>query len=341
MRELKRRASERGARQRETQGGTSRKKKVWFPAWAAGRRPDRFTLLLARGSRAGRGVSCSCGRPATDRGCWRTRSATLWLPAVSWRGKVLVAGCSGRRCIRRCSPAGDCSRSTRTPSPGRSTPSCFGLTVLVAGRVAARRLHSRFLWLWGCFSIALALPLAEVASHALSESAFILFATLALTQIDAHLGGGGRGALIRAAAFSALACLTRYMGAAVVLAVVPLLLAARVAPREKMKHIAVYTLVAAAPLGLWMLRNLLVGGSTTGARGRVFYSLDFIVDEVLRNARGDWWLVGLTAPALLALAMAAGPCAPSPPGTGKGMLPLLRMLPGGRCGCSEGFRLRT
>ena len=183
---------------------------------------------------------------------------------------------------------------------------CFGLTVLVAGRWLRRYLHSRFLWLWGCFSIALALPLAEVASHALSESAFILFATLALTRINAHLGGGGRAALIRAAAFSALACLTRYMGASVVLAVVPLLLAARVAPREKMKHIAVYTLIAATPLGLWMLRNLLVGGSTTGARGRVFYSLDFIVDEVLRNARGDWWLVGLTAPALLALAMAAG-----------------------------------
>ena len=217
---------------------------------------------------------------------------------------------------------------------------CFGLTVLVAGRWLRRQLHSRFLWLWGCFSIALALPLAEVASHALSESAFILFATLALTRIDAHLGGGGRGALIRAAAFSALACLTRYMGAAVVLAVVPLLLAARVAPREKMKHIAVYTLIAATPLGLWMLRNLLVGGSTTGARGRVFYSLDFIVDEVLRNARGDWWLVGLTArpcwrwrwpPAMRSVAA----------GTGKGTLPLSRMLPGGRCGCSAALRSPT
>ena len=182
----------------------------------------------------------------------------------------------------------------------------FGLTVLVAGSWLRRHLHSRFLWLWGCLSIALALPLAEVASWALSESAFILFVTLALTQIDTHLGGGGRASLIRAAAFSALACLTRYMGASVILAAIPLLLAARgVAAREKVERIVVYTLIAAAPTGLWMLRNFLLAGSATGGRDVGFYSFPWLVDEALRIAAGDWWLAGLTAPVLLALAMAA------------------------------------
>ena len=181
----------------------------------------------------------------------------------------------------------------------------FGLTVLVAGWWLRRHLRSRFLWLWGCFSIALALPLAEIASSAMSESAFILFVTLALTQIDVHLRGGGRASLIRAAGFSALACLTRYMGASVILAVVPLLLAARAAPREKMKRIPIYMLIAAVPVGLWMLRNVLIGGSTTGERELGFYSFPFIVDEALRIAVGGWWLVGLTAPVLLALVMAA------------------------------------
>ena len=148
-------------------------------------------------------------------------------------------------------------------------------------------------------------PVAEVASHALSQAVSILFVTLALTQVASHLGDGGRASLIRAA-FSALACLTRYMGASVVLAVVQLLLAARVAPREKMKRIAVYTLIAAAPVGLWMLRNFLLAGSTTGERGSAFYAFPSIADEVLRIAVGDWWLVGLTGPVLLALVMAAG-----------------------------------
>ena len=180
----------------------------------------------------------------------------------------------------------------------------FGLTVLVAGWWLRRHLQSRFLWLWGCLSIALALPLVEIASEAMSEAAFILFVTLSLTQVDAHLGRGGRASLIRAAAFSALACLTRYLGASVILAVVPLLLAARVAPRKKMKRIAVYTLIAAAPVGLWMLRNYLLVGLPVGPRGKVFYSFPFIVDEVVRIAvEGWWWLVGSTAPVLLALVL--------------------------------------
>ena len=181
----------------------------------------------------------------------------------------------------------------------------FGLTILVAGWWLRRHLHSRLLWLWGCLSIALALPLVEIASHALSEAVFILFVTLALTQVDAHLRGGGRAALVRAAAFSALACLTRYMGAAVILAVVPMLLTARVAPWEKMKRIAVYTLIAAALVGLWMLRNFLIAGSMTGERGWDSYSFDFIVGEVLRFAVSGLWLIGLTAPVLLALVIAA------------------------------------
>ena len=130
--------------------------------------------------------------------------------------------------------------------------------------------------------------------------------TLSLTQVDAHLRDGERATLVRAGAFSALACLTRYMGASVLLVVVPLLLAARVAPWEKMKRIVVYTLIAAAPVGLWLLRNFLIAGSMTGERSWDSYSFDFIVGEALRLAVSGSWLVGLTAPVLLALVMAAG-----------------------------------
>ena len=182
----------------------------------------------------------------------------------------------------------------------------FGLTILVAGWWLRRHMRSRFLWMWGCVSIALAFPLVQLASEAMSDSAFILFVTLSLAQIDAHLDGRGRASLILAAAFSALAFLTRYMGASLILAVVPMLIAARVAPREKMKRIAAYALIAAAPAALWMLRNFLVVGSATGDRSLGFYSFRFIVDEALRIVAGGWWLPGLIVPALLALAMAAG-----------------------------------
>ncbi len=182
----------------------------------------------------------------------------------------------------------------------------FGLTVLVAGWWLRRYLHSKWLWQWGCLAVALALPLVEIATQAMSEAAFILFVTLSLTQIDAHLNGGGRASLLRAAAFSALAGLTRYLGPALILAVVPLLLAAPVAPREKLKRIAVYTLLAAAPLGLWLLRNFLLVGSATGSKNQISYSFPFILDAAWRIAVAEWWLIGLTAPVLVALGIAAG-----------------------------------
>ncbi len=286
----------------------SGKKKGWFPEWAATRRPGRFTLLLAAAAGLGAGLVflrlASYGPGMLSDGLTYIMTARNLLAGDGLDGywgqyvylpplyPVMLAG-------------GGLFGLDPYAFAGPLNAVLFGLTVLAAGWWLRRHLHSRFLWLWGCFSIALAPPLTEIASHALSESAFILFVTLALTQIDAHLRSGGRAALVRAAAFSALACLTRYMGVSVILAVVALLLAARVAPREKMKRIAVYTLIAAAPVGLWMLRNFLVVGSMTGERWRAPYSFPFIVDEALRIAVGGWWLVGLTAPVLLALVMAA------------------------------------
>ena len=308
MRELKRPASERGARGRGAQGETARKIKVWFPAWAAARRPDRFTLLLGAAAALGAGLvflrQASYG-PGMGWDAVNYIMAArnllagnglvdLIRPMVSWPPlyPAMLAG-------------GGLFGLDPYAVAGPLNAVLFGLTVLVAGWWLRHHLHSRFLWLWGCLAIALALPLAEIASRALSEAAFILFVTLSLTQIDAHLSSGKRASLIQAAAFSALACLTRYMGASVILAVVPLLLAARVAPPEKMKRIVVYTLIAAVPVGLWMLRNFLLVGLPVGPRDKVFYSFPFIVDEALHIAVNDWWLVGLTAPVLLALVMAA------------------------------------
>ena len=309
MRELKRAASERGFLGRGAQGETSRRQKVRLPAWAADRRPDRFALLLAAAAATAAGLVLLRQAAYGPQMGWDAVNyvtaarnllagaglVDLLRPMVSWPPMypALLAG-------------GGLFGLDPYAVAGPLNAVFFGLTVLVAGWWLRRRLRSRLLWLWGCFSIALALPLAETASRAESESAFILFVTLALTQIDVHLSGGGRASLLRAAAFSALACLTRYMGVSVIVAVIPLLLAARVAPREKMKRIAVYMLLAAAPLGLWMLRNFLLVGLPVGSRSGVFYSLPYIADEALRIAVEDWWLVGLTAPVLLALAAAAG-----------------------------------
>ena len=220
-----------------------------------GRRPDRFTLLLAAAAALGAGLVFLRLASYGPRTWWDTVNyVTVARNLLAGDGLVGLGGgpwVSWPPLYPAMLAGGGLFGFDPYAVTGPLNAIIFGLTVLVAGWWLRRHLRSRFLWLWGCLSTALALPLAEMASEAMSESAFILFVTLALTQIDAHLGGGGRASLIRAAAFSALACLTRYMGVSVILAVVPMLLAARVAPREKMKRIVVYTLIAAAPVGLW------------------------------------------------------------------------------------------
>ena len=159
----------------------------------------------------------------------------------------------------------------------------FGLTVFIAGIYLRARLESRWLVVWGCLALALAWPLLAVATAAMSGALFVLLATLALIQVEriwrAPDAGAGLAALIWAGAFTALACLTRYIGITLVLAIVPLLALQRgVAIPEKARRIIIYTLIALAPLGLWMLRNQLLVGNPTGKRG---FPVAVSVEELL------------------------------------------------------------
>lgn len=142
----------------------------------------------------------------------------------------------------------------------------FGLTIFVAGRWMARRLESRILVVWACLALALSVPLSRAATAALSEAPFILLATLTLVQADAFLREGRRSALLWAVAFAALACLTRYLGVALipVVALAPFLRGG--VPLGGRTRLAVAcALMAAAPLALWMLRTALLTGNAARA----------------------------------------------------------------------------
>ena len=94
---------------------------------------------------------------------------------------------------------------------------------------------------------------------------FFLFVTLSLLHTDYFLHQGKRSSLLWAAVFTALACLTRYIGLTLPMTIVPLLLLQRnTGSVAKVKHIAVYTLISVPPIALWMLRNFLLSGSPAG-----------------------------------------------------------------------------
>ncbi len=171
----------------------------------------------------------------------------------------------------------------------------FALTILAAGLWLRRVVASRALVFWGCLAIACAFPLASLAAYVLSEAPFILFVTLALSRLDAFRNGGGRTALAWAAAFAALACLTRYVGGALILAALPLLLLRDgPRPRERARDAAFFLAVAALPLGLWLLRNMLLVGSPTGARPIAGEPLPAVLENTFQTLE-SWLYPGFEA----------------------------------------------
>ena len=145
----------------------------------------------------------------------------------------------------------------------------FGLTAFAAGAWVRRRTQSRFLAVWAAGACALSLSLAEVAAFAWTESLFVLLACLALFALDRYLDAGGRSFLLAAAVCAALACLTRYVGLSLIVSgLLLLLLPARgPAPRAPLRRAgdaAAFLIVAAAPIGAWMLGSFLAWGSPTG-----------------------------------------------------------------------------
>lgn len=138
----------------------------------------------------------------------------------------------------------------------------FGLTILFSGIWLRTRLHSPLIATWATVAICLSIPLASLSSQAISEPVFILFTVLALIQAEAFLARNTPASLIRAALFSALACLTRYPGFAIVPAVaLPLLWQQRRDIPEKFRQTAVYSFIALAPCCLFLLRNWGLTGS--------------------------------------------------------------------------------
>ena len=160
----------------------------------------------------------------------------------------------------------------------------FGLTIFAAGQWLRQRIHSRFLILWTCLAILFALPLASWASTVMTDTPFVLFVTLALLQTDNFLQKGKQASLLWAAVFTALACLTRYIGPALIFTVLPLLLFQHgIAPFEKLKRIGLYAAVSATPICLWLLRNFLRFDSPMGGRLPSNYALPEILDAVISH----------------------------------------------------------
>ena len=252
--------------------------------------PDGLTLLIGLAALVGAGLAL--GRQATY-------GALLNLDAVAYiavarnllAGEGLV-GYGGDVYITwpplypLLLAAGSLGRFDPLAVAGPLNAAIFGLTIFVVGRYLQRRLTSGYLAAWACFAIALSMPLAGLAAAALSEPLFILLATLALARADDYLGEGKTRALAWAAAFSALAWQTRYIGVVVPAFIgLAILLQGSVPLGDRLRRGALFGLIAGLPMAAWLGRNYLLTGDFTAYETPVDYSLIGIALDAL----GKFW----------------------------------------------------
>ena len=163
----------------------------------------------------------------------------------------------------------------------------FGLTIFALGRYLRQRLASRMLWVWACAAVALSVSLSEIASYAMSSSLFVLLATLALICTDRFLSEGRTSSLAWAALFSALAWQTRYIGLAVLVVAGLALLLQKGAPwPQRARRVACFSLIAAAPMGLWLLSRYWLMGYFTRSSSPIDQSAWVILGQLLELLRG-------------------------------------------------------
>ena len=136
---------------------------------------------------------------------------------------------------------------------------------LLAGSDPTLRTQRTWLLIWAVAALVLA-PFTRLASSTATEPLFILLVVSTLFTFDKFLDTGQRAFLLLAAIFTAMACLTRYIGVAIPATLLLFLLFRKGDTLlAKAKNTVIYSLIAVTPIVVWILRNLLVVGSVTGS----------------------------------------------------------------------------
>ena len=171
----------------------------------------------------------------------------------------------------------------------------FALTVFAVGVWLRRRVESPFAVAWACLGLVFGFAAIRMFDWIWSEPSFILATTLALYWTDKHLEDGERSSLAWAVAFSAAACLSKYVGAALVVAVAGMIILRRgVSWRERLLSASAYSAISLLPVCAWMARNWLNTGLLTGGRPVVETAREHVAPLLAEVAK--WWLPHVPIP---------------------------------------------
>lgn len=117
-------------------------------------------------------------------------------------------------------------------------------------------------------AVLFSIPLREVYSYVWSECLFVPLSLIFLVYAQRYWNRGGVRSIAAMACSAALACVTRYVGVALLPAGIgAIVLARRSGLRGRVIHAFAFASVALVPLELWALRDYLVTKTLFGKRG--------------------------------------------------------------------------
>jgi hypothetical protein len=177
----------------------------------------------------------------------------------------------------------------------------FGLNIGLVGAILLQATRRGWIAIAGA-ALALASPVfIDVHLEVMSEPLFLVWLLLALACLWSYWREPRLGVLAVAGVATALAYLTRYVGAAAVATGVLVVAVARQESyRRKLGHLALYTGVALLPIAGWYVRNLILTGTATN-RLLIFHPVTLSTLRAAAGTLSSWFL-----PTTLPLQLKAG-----------------------------------
>ena len=145
----------------------------------------------------------------------------------------------------------------------------FAGIVYLGGLLSFRYLSSSpLVALAGTLTILFSAPLYEDATQAWSDPLFIFLVLFSFILMQSYLSRRNTAELLLLSSATALACLDRYIGVTLVIWGAVIVIVANLRQlRVAVAHLFSFALISLAPVGLWLIRNLLVAGTLTGRGG--------------------------------------------------------------------------
>jgi 4-amino-4-deoxy-L-arabinose transferase-like glycosyltransferase len=143
----------------------------------------------------------------------------------------------------------------------------FGFIIYITGLILLKHFTSSITVLFAIIAIIFSPVLIKFSLFALTEPLFIFLILLYLYYMDIYLVSKNRTALIMLSIFTALACVTRYIGVVIILSgVTTIAVCNKSHAKKKILDLITFLIISALPISVWIIRNLLVSHTLLGPR---------------------------------------------------------------------------